>query len=158
VDWLSENITWIKDIFWVVFTSIATIVSIKTYIRAKSTILQPLRTEVIKRQTDLLVELLSFIMDKQKDFFFKIDYLGLVNANVFLIMRDYGYLLNENKIYDEIEKNIVGFMIIKNEGQLDNVELPQSINIEREKEDNLNNDQQEKGKKNYYWLVRERLI
>lgn len=158
MDWLSENITWIKDIFWVVFTSIATIVSIKTYIRAKSTILQPLRTEVIKRQTDLLVELLSFIMDKQKDFFFKIDYLGLVNANVFLIMRDYGYLLNENKIYDEIEKNIVGFMIIKNEGQLDNVELPQSINIEREKEDNLNNDQQEKGKKNYYWLVRERLI
>lgn len=147
MDWLSENITWIKDIFWVVFTSIATIVSIKTYIRAKSTILQPLRTEVIKRQTDLLVELLSFIMDKQKDFFFKIDYLGLVNANVFLIMRDYGYLLNENKIYDEIEKNIVGFMIIKNEGQLDNVELPQSINIEREKEDNLNNDQQEKGKK-----------
>jgi len=66
VDWLSENITWIKDIFWVVFTSIATIVSIKTYIRAKSTILQPLRTEVIKRQTDLLVELLSFIMDNKK--------------------------------------------------------------------------------------------
>jgi len=47
VDWLSENITWIKDIFWVVFTSIATIVSIKTYIRAKSTILQPLRTDIV---------------------------------------------------------------------------------------------------------------
>lgn len=80
---LSENITWIKDIFWVVFTSIATIVSIKTYIRAKSTILQPLRTEVIKRQTDLLVELLSFLLDRQKDFYFKIDYFGLVNTNVF---------------------------------------------------------------------------
>ncbi|AST58047.1 MAG: hypothetical protein GX895_08870 [Clostridiales bacterium] len=145
--WLSENITWIKDIFWVVFTSIATIVSIKTYIRAKSTILQPLRTEVIKRQTDLLVELLSFLLDRQKDFYFKIDYFGLVNTNVFLTMRDYGYLLNENKIYDEIDKNVVGFIILKNEGQLDNVELPQSINIEREKEDNLNKEQQEKGKK-----------
>lgn len=133
VTWLSKNISWIKDIFWIVFTLVATIVSIKTYIRAKSTILQPLRTEVIKRQTDLLVELLSFLLDKQKDFFVKIDYLGMVNANVFLSMRDYGYLLNENKIYDEINKHIVGFMILKNKGQLDNVELPQSIEIEREK-------------------------
>jgi len=146
VTWLSKNISWIKDIFWIVFTLVATIVSIKTYIRAKSTILQPLRTEVIKRQTDLLVELLSFLLDKQKDFFVKIDYLGMVNANVFLSMRDYGYLLNENKIYDEINKHIVGFMILKNKGQLDNVELPQSIEIEREKKDNLKNEQQEKGK------------
>lgn len=140
VAWLSKNI------FWIVFTLVATIVSIKTYIRAKATILQPLRTEVIKRQTDLLVELLSFLLDKQKDFFRKIDYLGLVNANVFLSMRDYGYLLNDNKIYNEIDKHIVGFMILKNEGQLDNVELPQSINIEREKEDNLKNEQHERGK------------
>jgi hypothetical protein len=147
VAWLSKNISWIKDIFWIVFTLVATIVGIKTYIRAKSTILQPLRTEVIKRQTDLLVEMLSFLLDKQNDFFVTIDYLGLVNANIFISMRDYGYLLNENKIYDEIDKRIVGFMILKNEGQLDNVELPKSINIEREKEDSLKNEQQEKGKK-----------
>lgn len=35
VAWLSKNIFWIKDIFWIVFTLVATIVSIKTYIRGK---------------------------------------------------------------------------------------------------------------------------
>jgi len=147
VDWLTHNISWIKDVFWIVFTLVATIVSIKTYIRAKSTILQPLRTEVVKRQTDLLVELLSFLMDKQKDFFMKIDYIGLVNANVILSMRNYGYLLNDNKIYNEADRQVVGFIVLKKEGQLDNVELPEMITKARETKNDVKNEQLEKGKK-----------
>ena len=86
MDWLAENMPWMRDAFWIVFTLAATIVSIKTYARAKSTVLQPLRTEVIRRQTDLIVDLLSFLVDKKNDFLTKIDYIGLVQANVLLTM------------------------------------------------------------------------
>lgn len=148
ITWLSKNIYWIKDMFWIMFTLVATIVSIKTYIRAKSTILQPLRTEVVKRQTDLLVELLRFlIFDNQSDIYRKIDYIGIVNTNVFLSMRDYGYLLNDNKIYDEVENHTDGFMVLKNQGKLDNIELPQSVSIKTEEDNNLKEEQQKKGMK-----------
>ena len=53
LEFLKSNISWIKDVFVVVLTSVATVIAILTYLRAKETILQPVRTEVIKRQTEI---------------------------------------------------------------------------------------------------------
>ena len=112
MNWVINNINWVKDIFWVLFTLVASIVSIKTYMKAKSTILQPLRTEVAKRQTDLLLELLSLFMDKENDFFMKVDYISIVNANILLSMDSYGYLLEDNKMYSKAREHIIGFIIL----------------------------------------------
>ena len=45
---LVENIGIVKDILWIIFTLIATIVAVLTYKRARLTFLQPLRSEVVK--------------------------------------------------------------------------------------------------------------
>ena len=46
---------------WIIFTLIATIIAVLTYKRAKSTVLQPIRNETIKKQAVLLEEILNFI-------------------------------------------------------------------------------------------------
>ena len=64
--WIWTNISTIKDILWIIFTFIATFIAILTYRRAKYTILQPLRTEVIKKQTELFVEIIENFSDDIK--------------------------------------------------------------------------------------------
>lgn len=58
---LVENIGIIKDVLWIIFTLVATIVAVLTYKRARLTFLQPLRSEVVKRQIDEMIELLNFL-------------------------------------------------------------------------------------------------
>ena len=61
--WSSNNISTIKDILWIIFTLIATVIAVLTYKRARYTILQPLRSEIIKRQTDLLIDIMEAFSD-----------------------------------------------------------------------------------------------
>ena len=63
-NWVLANLSDIKDLFWIVFTLVTTVVAVLTYRRAKMTLLQPLRSEVIKRQTDNLVCLLDYLDPK----------------------------------------------------------------------------------------------
>lgn len=58
---IKTNIGWIRDMSWIIFTCVATVTTILTYIRAKETILQPVRAEVIKRQTEIMAKILEFI-------------------------------------------------------------------------------------------------
>ncbi len=50
-------------VLWIIFTLIATVIAVLTYKRARYTILQPLRSEVIKRQADLLIEIMEAFSD-----------------------------------------------------------------------------------------------
>jgi len=59
----------IKDFFNIVFFLTASIVTILTYLSAKKTILQPLKTEVLKKQINYFIELNEFL-DDYKNFDF----------------------------------------------------------------------------------------
>lgn len=139
--WVTNNITTIKDILWIVFTLAATIVAILTYRRARHTLLQPLRTEVIKRQTDLLIELLDFLYNGNLDLHFKIDYIGLITHNTLILMDDYGFVFKDTN-REEIKNQFSGVLILKKSGSISSIELPSiftknnsSKNVEKEKID-----------------------
>lgn len=122
--WFVSNLETIKDILWIVFTFTATLVALLTYRRARYTLLQPLRTEVIKRQTDLMVELLDFLYDDGINFSFKIDYMGIVACNAYLLMKEYGFVLKDDEIGKTVEDNRGGMLILKEGGTISSLELP----------------------------------
>lgn len=51
IDGIKVHIGWIKDLVTSALAIAATIIAILTYRRARATILQPIRTEVIKKQS-----------------------------------------------------------------------------------------------------------
>ena len=59
ISYIKDNIPWIKDIFTLILVATATIISIFTYRRARATILQPIRNEVIKKQIDRQMDRLA---------------------------------------------------------------------------------------------------
>ena len=132
-DWIEANMTTLKDLLWIVFTFIATLVAFLTYRRARFTLLQPLRTEVIKRQTDLLVELLDYLHDDGIHFSFKLDYMGIVACNSYLLMKEYGFILKDDEISKTVEKNISGLLILKESGPISSIELPSIFENEKSK-------------------------
>ena len=59
MDYIKDNINWLKDLFTLIFAGTMTVVAILTYRRARATILQPIRTEVIKKQSEILSSLIN---------------------------------------------------------------------------------------------------
>jgi hypothetical protein len=111
IDFIKENISWLKDLFTLLFVGTGTVVAILTYRRARATILQPIRTEVIKKQSELLSKLLQTLSDYNQSFEVGLDYVNLVQVNVILTLRDYGFVFKEQKeIFEKIEETVVGWM------------------------------------------------
>jgi len=99
IDYIKENISWLKDLFTLLFVGTGTVVAIFTYRRAKATILQPIRTEVIKKQSELLSKLLQTLNENNQSFEVGLDYVNLVHINVTLTLRDYGFVLRSIKSF-----------------------------------------------------------
>ena len=118
--WVVENIGTIRDLLWIVFTFVATLIAILTYRRAKFTLLQPLRTEVVKRQTEVLVNVLEFF-DSNFLFSFKLDYMGVVYLNMYMLLKEYGFVLNDEDKHC-IDKNLAGALFAKQFGMVSSVE------------------------------------
>lgn len=96
---LKENVEWIKDLFTIIFTTIGICLVFLTYKKAKATILAPIRTEVIKKQSKLLTDLVNIIKDRQKQHHDLFDYENLVAINAFALLLDYRLVeRDENKI------------------------------------------------------------
>ena len=104
MDWLKENITWIRDILIPLFSLVLLIIAVLTYKRAKDTLLQPIRSEVIKHQANLLTELLDYIARTQSSAEDIIDYQGICYINFFLWLDEYGFVLANHK---DIEKDVL---------------------------------------------------
>jgi hypothetical protein len=110
LEYLKSNISWIKDIFTIIFSGTATILAILTYKKAKATILQPIRNEVIKKQSSILSEILKDISENESidDGF---DYLGIVQLNVFMILKEYGFIFNEDKkLWEKLDQINAGWI------------------------------------------------
>lgn len=110
IEFLKENISWVKDVFTLFFVGTGTVVAILTYIRARATILQPIRTEVIKKQSELLSKFLQTLSENNQSFEVGLDYVNLVHINVLLTLRDYGFVFKEhNELLEKINNSLVGW-------------------------------------------------
>ena len=141
-NWIVANMTNLKDFLWIVFTFIATLVAILTYRRARHTLLQPLRTEVIKRQTDLLVNLLDYF-DESVLYSFKLDYCNIVSFNVIKLLERYGINFSDDTILKEIEEERAGAIFDKNIFLQSSDSKAESENQYKVNKVNLNNDKVE---------------
>ncbi|MBN4075115.1 MAG: hypothetical protein COA71_01095 [SAR86 cluster bacterium] len=106
IEIISENIGKIKDGFTILFMLTGTVLAILTYRRARHTVLQPIRNEVIKKQSELLSDLLSMCQPGSK-FESSVDYVNLVRVNLYLQLKEFGYLFNEHKKKIEMISNAV---------------------------------------------------
>lgn len=96
---LNEYIPTIKDLFTIVFTGAATLIGILTYKRAKATVLQPIRTEVVKKQSAMLSELLTVISQEEMNAF---DYIQIVSVNIYSVLIKYGFYFSNQKELEEL--------------------------------------------------------
>nr|WP_294896255.1 hypothetical protein [uncultured Pedobacter sp.] len=97
IKYIQENISWLKDISTLVFTATATIVAILTYRRARATVLQPIRSEVIKKQSELLSNFLQLLKEHDHSFDTGLDYTHLVQLNVMMVLDAYGFVFKGHK-------------------------------------------------------------
>ncbi|MCR6642111.1 MAG: hypothetical protein NVV82_24780 [Sporocytophaga sp.] len=124
IDYIKENISWLKELFTLLFVGTGTLVEILTYRRARATILQPIRTEVIKKQSELLSKLLQTLSDNNQSFKVGLDYVNLVQINVMLTLRDFGFVFKEHKEFLEIIKDsVVGWTHCGRANVLKDVEI-----------------------------------
>jgi hypothetical protein len=112
IDYLQENSGWIRDMFTIFFTATGTLLAILTYRRARATILQPKRTEVIKKQTELLTSFLTLVSKHHNSIDTGLDYSSIFNYNVDLVLRDYGLIEIEkdSERYFELNNDIAGWI------------------------------------------------
>ena len=140
---VKQNVYWVKDIFTIVLSGAATIIAILTYQRAKETFLQPVRTEVVKRQADLLIEVLPKL--EQEKFDRSINYHELVKLNAIYWLTRYGFLFKGSGIEDYVKNTRVGVIFLPDsEGRID----AERISAFSDKEEKLP-DTMEAGKKLY---------
>lgn len=96
---MKEYVTIIKDLFTIIFAGVATVLGILTYLRAKATILQPIRTEVVKKQSAMLSELLKVISQEE---IFAFDYIQIVFVNIYSVLIKYGFFFSNQKELEEL--------------------------------------------------------
>ena len=109
IQYFKENSNWIKDLFTLIFTGTATIIAVLTYRRAKATVLQPKRTEVIKIQAQVLTNFLKSISENGNSINSSLDYLGVLNCNIYFNIIKSGFRTEEEpEMYNSMKANIAG--------------------------------------------------
>lgn len=124
---LKNNVEWISQLFTILFTAVATIVGVLTYQKAKKSLLQPVKSEVIKRQTKILTDLLSYLFDNN-GFDRGFDYEGIVYLSTFGLLRDYGFIFkDQDQAFADIKKLGSGLLVVSESNALERFEKDQPI-------------------------------
>lgn len=123
IDFFKENITWIKDFVMLLFAGTGTVITVLTYRRARATLLQPIRSEVIKKQSELLSQVLALCQSRDKiDKHF--DYFMITQLNVLLHLRDYGFLFKDHKqIFENLNEQLSGWLYCGESNIIKDVEV-----------------------------------
>lgn len=138
IEFIKENIGWIKDFVMLFFAGTGAVITILAYRRARATILQPIRNEVIKKQSELLSEVLNLCQPSSK-IDNGLDYIKLVQANVISHLRDYGFVFrNQEKLFEVLSKDIAGWLPCGETPVLEDVEVIGSFSPEKADAKNRN--------------------
>ncbi len=145
IDFIRDNISWVKDFVTLGFAIIASIIGILTYRRARYTLLQPIRSETIKKQSEILTNLLDFLKVNNTAFESGIDYFNIVQLNVYMVLNDYGFVFkNHETLIKETQKDISSWIPCGKSKVLHDVEVIQTFKTLAEKHDEI-----DIGKKKY---------
>ena len=146
---LINNISWIKDVFLVLFAGVATVLSILTYRKARHTILQPIRSEVIKSQIEILSDLFKFLSDEHA-VDEKIDYNEISKLNTFGILIHYGFIASKNEALKKYcHEKSAGMVIVDDNASQKYFEVIQPVDTFEERADDLKEESLKDGKKRY---------
>jgi len=138
IEFIKENIGWIKDLVMLFFAGTGAVITILAYRRARATILQPIRNEVIKKQSGLLSEVLNLCQPSSK-IDNGLDYIKLVQANAIFHLRDYGFIFrNQEELFEGISKDMAGWLPCGKTPILEDVEVIGSFRPEKTDEKNQN--------------------
>lgn len=112
IEFIKDNISWLKDIFTLLFTGTATILTVLTYRRARATILQPKRTEVIKLQTQILTDFLAIILENNNSIDNCLDYTKIFIYNIDLALREFSLadIVKLDNKHQEYLENVGGYI------------------------------------------------
>ncbi len=114
IEWVKSNVVWIKDVFYILFTCAATLVAVLTYRKAKKTIFQP---AVVKRQTELIVELLDYLHTNTSGLFMLEVYYEIIECNLFYQLEEIGVgpTRDNNEVKERMSAIRNGWLIIKSD-------------------------------------------
>ncbi len=124
ISYIKDNITWLKDVFTLILVATATVVSILAYRRARATVLQPIRNEVIKKQSEILAEILRCFSKEEMSPGKGFDYVGVASVSAFLTLRDYGFVFkDQDKMHAEIDEVSGGWLFCGEGDTIKDVEV-----------------------------------
>ncbi len=92
-----------KDLFWIIFTLVATLTSFFTYLHVRKSIRQPLYNKVIESQITIYTELLELLKESPETFVFSCDFDLLLKYNLLSHCVYFGCFENQEilqRIYD----------------------------------------------------------
>lgn len=110
--------------------AIAAVLAILTYQRAKETFLQPVRTEVIKKQTDLLIHVLERV-DGDLKIMESYDVHKLVEVNLLAAMLECGAVFNEMEKVQSFVKDNTFQSAVSKEAMERDFEVIQAFSTEK---------------------------
>ncbi len=97
-----------KDLFWIVFTMVATLTSLFTYLHVRKSIRQPLYNKVIESQMNIYTRLLELLTESPGEFVFSCDFDLMLKFNLISHCVHFGCFENEElleRIYQSYRGN-----------------------------------------------------
>jgi len=131
IEFLKGNSDWLDSFFGMIFSFVATILGVLAYFHARKVLFQPVRSEVIKKQTEILTQMLETLFNPID---LSIGYQDLTKLNMFMILDDYGFVLkNHSRIRYELMGIYSGEMLFGDKED----KLPEHVKVETFNDSNI---------------------
>lgn len=110
-----------KDFFWIIFTLVATLTSLLTYMRVRKTIRQSLYDKVIEAQISVYTRLLELLEDSAENFIYSCKFDLMIRYNLIAHCVHFGFF-KEHELCEKIYHSYIG--------QLQNLSADEKFDLE----------------------------
>lgn len=110
-----------KDFFWIIFTLVATLTSLLTYMRVRKTIRQSLYDKVIEAQINVYTRLLELLEDSAENFIYSCKFDLMIRYNLIAHCVHFGFF-KEHELCEKIYHSYIG--------QLQNLSADEEFDLE----------------------------
>lgn len=110
-----------KDFFWIIFTLVATLTSLLTYMRVRKTIRQSLYDKVIEAQIGVYTRLLELLEDSAENFIYSYKFDLMIRYNLIAHCVHFGFF-KEHELCEKIYHSYIG--------QLQNLSTDEEFELE----------------------------